>query len=72
MSTNHLLALKLQTLRAAVDKLREEALPGLDPESRGVLADLMAQRADRIEDGEDDHSEIFPDSTGLAAGGTAA
>jgi hypothetical protein len=61
MFANHLLALKLQTLRAAVDKLREYPILGMDPQSRNALADQLSRRADRIEAGEEDRSLVFPD-----------
>jgi hypothetical protein len=61
MFANHLLALKIQTLRAAVDKLREYPLLGMDPQSRNALADQLSRRADRIEAGEEDRSLVFPD-----------
>lgn len=49
-------------LRNAEDELRRLAEAGIDPAVNALLADFLAQRADRIAAGENDHSTVmFPE-----------
>lgn len=64
--------MKVATLRRASEDYRAKALQGVDVAVNVLLADRLSDRADRIEAGEDDHSEIFPDVTDFDARGTVA
>lgn len=72
MPIRSLHAMKVATLRRASEEYRALARDGIDRATNVMLADLLSDRADRIEAGEDDHSEIFPDSSDSNAIGTVA
>lgn len=72
MPIHSLHALKVATLRRAAEEYLAKASEGEDAEMNVLLARYLSGRADRIEAGESDFSEVFPDASGPAADGAVA